>query len=156
MKSTAWRLLTAVAVVVWSGGALAGTDHRMHGSDCFVTGGTASWTQVGISSTSLSGGVTMICPLPDSWNSAAVGTSFGISFVGYDRNSTSDVDCNLIMTDANGGLLAILDAHSTGSASGPMSFPMIGTTTGFGYIGCLVPAKSTFGPSFFTSYTVNL
>lgn len=156
MKSTTSGLLTAFAFVSAAGSALAGTDHHMHASECFSTGGVASWTQFGFGATSTSGGATMICPLPDSWNFSG-GATFTINFVAYDRNNASDVDCNLIMTDSNGNLLALIDAHTTGFASAPSPFgPMTGTVSGPGYLGCLVPAKTSFGQSYLTTYTVNL
>jgi hypothetical protein len=98
--------------------------------------------------------VTVECPVNPSVNTAGQPVVSFFGFQGYDRNPSTDVNCDLQRIDANGGITYTANIKTSGSAAGTQGLLISPNTIvqGVWRLRCAMPAVSSGNFSHLVSY----
>jgi hypothetical protein len=151
-------LPVAIALASASASADAGTKFSYSGIGCQSAVGAQSScldrTQYGTHNT-CGFDVILECPVDTSF---VMGTATAFGMQAYDRNSSTDVNCDLQQVDASGNISFTANIKTSASGAGVMS-PFLGSLGpllgGAWRLRCTLPAVTGGGFSHLVSYMLN-
>jgi len=122
---------------------------------------TIERTQYGVHNTSTTSPVTVECPLNVSYFGSNSPSVSGFSIKAYDRNPSSDVNCNMQRIDGNGNVsyTAALTTSNSGAGVQDVSVLPTGVTIlGTWRLRCSIPATVSGGGGFnhLVSYSISV